>query len=132
MDKRIVSEEFSSSGQLSAQDVALLAEQGVKSIFCNRPDGEDPGQPDVSEIEEAAKQLGIAFHFLPVVSGQMTNQNVADFASTYATTPKPIHAYCRSGTRSTTLWAISRIQAGEDRDAVVSAAQKAGFDLSGL
>ena len=132
MDKKIVNHEFSTSGQIFADDVTFLADQGAKSIICNRPDGEGADQPNFTEIEEIAKQRGISFHYLPVISGQITDQDVSDFASLYASLTKPVHAYCRSGVRSTTLWALSRVQAGEDPEVVFSAASNAGFDLSAL
>jgi len=133
MDKKILNVEFSASGQIVASDITELAKQGIKSIVCNRPDGEGNDQPNFIEIEEQAKQHGIEFHYLPVVSGAITDQDISDFATLYKTLPKPVHAYCRSGMRSTTLWALSRVQEGHEAPEVVfKAAKNAGFDLNAL
>lgn len=40
-----------------------------------------------------------------------------------------ILAYCRSGTRSTLLWALTRARAGDDADALSAQATAAGYDL---
>jgi len=45
------------SPQIKPEDVKTLAEQGFKSIICNRPDGEDPDQPNFAEIEAEAKKI---------------------------------------------------------------------------
>ena len=43
----------------------------------------------------------------------------------------PVLCYCRSGTRSATLWALS--QAGRvEPDEIIAAASAAGYDLSHL
>jgi uncharacterized protein (TIGR01244 family) len=43
----------------------------------------------------------------------------------------PVFAFCRSGTRSTTLWALS--QAGKmDADDIIRQAAEAGYDMSHL
>ena len=44
---------FSVSSQISTEDVKALADRGVKSLICNRPDGEAADQVNVSEIEAA-------------------------------------------------------------------------------
>ena len=132
MEKKIVNDELTVSGQIIKEDVENLAAQGVKSIICNRPDGEGSDQPNFVEIEEAAKAFSIDIHYLPVTSGKITDQDVSDFASVYTTLKKPVHAYCRSGMRSTTLWALSSIQAGESSESVISAAKNAGYDLSAI
>ena len=132
MDKKIVNHEFSSSGQITTDDVALLAEQGVKSIICNRPDAEGADQPAYEGIEKEAQKHGLSFTYLPVISGNITDKDIDDFASMYSGLIKPVHAYCRSGMRSTMLWALSSVKGGEDPEASFNAAKKAGFDLSSL
>ena len=81
---------------------------GIRSIMCNRPDGEDPGQPAVAEIRAEAERLGLAFAFVPVISGQITDEDVADFAAALDGLPAPVLAYCRSGSRCQNLWMLSR------------------------
>ncbi|MEZ5526689.1 MAG: TIGR01244 family sulfur transferase, partial [Gammaproteobacteria bacterium] len=126
---KTVNEEFSVAEQLSVADVEALAAQGVKSLICNRPDGEAGDQPAFADIEAAAKQHGLEIRNVPVVSGQMTDQDVAKFGEAYAEVPKPLVAYCRTGTRSINLWALDQGSRGMPASAIVAAGQAAGYDL---
>lgn len=130
MEKKIINEELSVSGQISEADVEALKTSGVKSIICNRPDGEDPGQLDYAAVEQAAAEQGLAFRFMPVVSGRVSVDDGVEFGGLLEELPKPIHAYCRSGTRCTTLWAIAQLKQGVDKNTVLEQAAKAGYDLS--
>ena len=42
----------------------------------------------------------------------------------------PILAYCRSGTRSTLLWALAQAQAGAAPDEIAAKAAGAGYDIA--
>jgi sulfide:quinone oxidoreductase len=130
MDKKIIHENLTVSGQITTEDVANLKAQGVKSIICNRPDSEDQGQPDSDVIAQAAKDNGLEFIFMPVISGKVTPENGVEFGEKIKSLPEPIHAYCRSGTRCTTLWALSELDQGKDRQHVLEQALKAGYNLS--
>ena len=99
---------FSVAGQIDAADVPAIADAGYRSLICNRPDGEGPGQPLYSSIEAAAKRLGLDVYYLPVVSGRLTADNVRDFDALMAQLPRPVLAYCRSGARCTQLWNLSK------------------------
>lgn len=133
MDKKALSPYLSVSGQLQVSDIDTLAEQGIKTIFCNRPDGEGADQPGYQSLAERAAQHGMQFHYLPVTSGKITDDDVGQFADLYVQAPKPIHAYCRSGMRCTVLWALSQVQKGEAApQEVFAVAQQAGFDLAAL
>jgi sulfide:quinone oxidoreductase len=92
--------------QVAAGDIAALAAAGIRAILCNRPDGEAPDQPGFAEIAAAAEAAGLEARYLPVQSGMVTDENVSDFGKALETLPKPLFAYCRSGTRSATLWAL--------------------------
>jgi sulfide:quinone oxidoreductase len=123
--------EVSVAPQISPPELAHFAELGFKSIICNRPDGEGADQPLFAEIEQAAAAAGLEARYLPVLSGKVTDADAAVFAVALAELPKPILAYCRSGTRSATLWALA--QAGLRRpDEIVEAAALAGYDVSGV
>jgi sulfide:quinone oxidoreductase len=102
-----LSASFFVAGQIRAADLETLAGYGIRSIVNNRPDGEDPGQPDSAEIEAAAQALGLAYSHVPVVSGWMTQQNVEDFNRACRSLDPPILLFCRSGTRSAQLWSLS-------------------------
>ncbi|HEV2504246.1 MAG TPA: TIGR01244 family sulfur transferase [Mesorhizobium sp.] len=105
MNIRQISDAYSVSPQISAEDVAAIKAAGFKSVICNRPDNEDPGQPSAGEIKAAVEAAGLEFRWVPVISGQMTAQNVDDQAEALDALPGPIFAYCRSGTRCTNLYA---------------------------
>ena len=108
MDFRRLSDTYAVCGQITAADVPAIVKAGYRSVMCNRPDGEQPGQPAYAEIEAAALAQGLAFRHVPVVSGMVTADNVADFDKALAELPAPLFAYCRSGARCTSLWSMSR------------------------
>ena len=105
MQYRQITEDYAVSPQITVEDVKLVKEAGFKSVICNRPDNEDPGQPTAEEIREAVEAAGLVFRWVPVISGQMTPRNVEDQASALDEIPAPVLAYCRSGTRCTNLLA---------------------------
>lgn len=119
------------AGQLSADAIRDLAEQGFSDVICNRPDGEEPGQPPLAGLEAAAREAGLAFHHIPVSGGQFPEDAITAFGKTLEQAEGKVMAYCRSGTRSTCLWALS--QAGQAKpSSLIEAGARAGYDLSGL
>ncbi len=81
--------------------MAWAAQQGFRSVINNRPDFEGgPDQPTSAAIEQAAQQAGLAYAFLPVSPAVQTADEIARFAELLARLPKPILAFCRTGTRS--------------------------------
>jgi sulfide:quinone oxidoreductase len=119
------------AGQLSADAIRALAGDGFTTVICNRPDGEEPGQPPLSALEAAAKEAGLAFHHIPVSGGQFPDSAIAAFGSVLDSAAGKVMAYCRSGTRSTCLWALSQARKTEPASLIEAGAQ-AGYDLSGL
>jgi len=102
------------SGQIAVEDLSSIAAAGYRSILCNRPDHEGPDQPSFDEIEQAALACGLVARYLPVVSGGVTPADGLAFAQLLEALPSPVFAYCRSGTRSTTLWNLAQsITAGD-------------------
>lgn len=131
MDVRKISPEFYAAYQLWAADLGAIAAQGIKSVINNRPDGEVEGQPTSAEIAAAAQALGLEYRYVPVLSGVLTDENADEFGAALRELPGPILAFCRTGTRSTILWALSEAQS-RDVDTIVRAAGDAGYDLSKL
>lgn len=131
MDIRPLDEVLSASPQIAPEDLPAIAAQGFRSVISNRPDGEEPGQPSAEDLRQAAEAAGLAFAHVPVVGGAISDQDVADFRKALADLPKPIFGFCRTGTRTTTLWALAH---ASDIDAknLISTAKTAGYDLSGL
>lgn len=99
-----LTEDYAVCAQIQAADVAAIKAAGYRSIICNRPDGEELGQPPVAEIAAAAKAEGLVFHHVPVVSGRMTMDDVKAMAAALAEAPAPVLAFCRSGARSGNIW----------------------------
>jgi len=131
MDIRILTPELSVSPQIVPADVPALQAAGYRALVCNRPDGEGNDQPLFSEIEEAARACGIEAHYLPAESGKVSDRQGAEFGALLARLPKPVLAYCRTGMRSTTMWALS--QSGKrPLSEIIDAASHAGFDLKGV
>jgi len=130
IDIKQVNEHFSVSAQVTIDDMARLADRGVRSLICNRPDGEAADQPNVTEIETAAAEAGMKLVYLPVVSGNFGDQDVAEFLAALQRLPQPVHAFCRTGTRSITLWAMSQRHLGRTADELLAIASPLGYDLS--
>ena len=105
-----VSSSFSVSDQLTPDDVDTLAANGVRTLVCNRPDGEVAGQPSFADISKRAAQHGIGMHYLPVVHDTINSHNVRQFAAELQASAAPVHAWCRSGLRSITLWSLAQLQ----------------------
>jgi sulfide:quinone oxidoreductase len=122
MDSKPISETLSVSGQIAADDLAAIRDAGFRAIVCNRPDGEAADQPPFADIAAAARAAGLEARYLPVVSGQLTDEDAAAFRRLMDELPKPVLAYCRSGTRSGQLWA---------RAQEVAAAAKPGDQTAG-
>ena len=126
MDARKVTDELSVAPQISLADVAAAKAAGFRSIICNRPDGEEANQPAFREIEAAAKSAGLAVRYQPVRMASEVDANA--FAAACRELPKPILAYCRSGTRCVTLWTISEAAHRPIPD-LVGRAKAAGYDM---
>jgi uncharacterized protein (TIGR01244 family) len=108
MEFREISDTYSVSGQIQPDDVTAVKAAGFKSIICNRPDDEQPGQPSADSVRQAAEAAGLTFRYIPVISGQITQQNVADQAEALEDLDGPVFAYCRSGARCTNLYALAQ------------------------
>lgn len=98
------------SGQITPDDVKILAEQGVKSIVNNRPDGEEEGQPTSDEIAKACQEVGIVYAHIAFAGGMMDMGHVQAFADFYNSTERPLHIFCRTGNRSNTILTTAREQ----------------------
>ncbi|HEY4192914.1 MAG TPA: TIGR01244 family sulfur transferase [Mesorhizobium sp.] len=105
MDVRQITDSYSVSPQITLDQIDAIKAAGFKTVICNRPDEEQPGQPSHDAIKAAVEAAGMAFRYIPVISGQMTMENVGDQAAALEEVEGPVLAYCRSGTRCTNLYA---------------------------
>jgi sulfide:quinone oxidoreductase len=131
MQTRTLTEKLSVSSQLTPRDLTAAADQGIRSIINNRPDGEASDQPTSAEIEAAAAALGLAYRHIPVVPGQIDDEDIANFSVALAALEAPVLAFCRTGTRSASLWALSAAAEVVSSD-LLSTARAAGYDLTTL
>ncbi|WP_170937116.1 MULTISPECIES: TIGR01244 family sulfur transferase [Rhodomicrobium] len=125
-----IDEKTSVAGQIQLDELEELAASGIKVIVNNRPDGEAFfGQPKAKDLEEEAARHGVAFFNLPFTMQTLTPELVAEFAKILKDADGPILAYCRTGNRSSLLWAASQVALGAPIEAVLAQAQDAGYDL---
>lgn len=124
-----INNELTVSDQITIEDLKEIQAQGYKTIFCNRPDQESEGQLTFLTIEKEAQNLGIKAIHQPVIGGQISDDDIAQFGSSFELAQKPIFAYCRTGTRCSMLWALSHVKT-LPIDEILSKAQIAGYDLS--
>jgi len=116
------------SGQIAPHEVAGLAAQGVTVIVNNRPDGEEPGQPLAADIEAAAAEAGIPYHFVPIIRG-IGPADVEEMQKALREAEGgKLLAFCRSGTRSAFVMALAKRGEGATADDVSECLTSAGFD----
>jgi len=128
---RKINEDITVSPQITRDDVAGIAAAGYRAIICNRPDGEGADQQSFEEIEAAAKQHGLEARYMPVVSGKVEDSSADEFGRALRTLPGPVFAYCRTGTRSATLWSLSQAKTMQPAE-ILMAARNAGYDMAGV
>jgi len=119
-------------GQIEPEDVAAAKAQGFTAIINNRPDNEQPGQPAAAEIQAAAMAAGMDYVAIPVDHSGFNEAQVAAMADALEKAQGPVLAFCRSGTRSTYLWALARHRLGDDGEQLIAKAANAGYDLSSI
>jgi sulfide:quinone oxidoreductase len=126
---RQLAEDFYVAPQLAAADFAAARALGIRTVINNRPDREAADQLSDDEAKAAAAAAGLAYAFVPVVSGGISPEAVAAFRQAVARHAGPYLAYCRSGTRSCHVWALAT--AGRRPvDEIVGSAAAAGYDLA--
>ncbi len=131
MDIRHLTPDFAVSPQIEPGDMAGLAAAGFACVICNRPDTEIGPEMCASAVKAAAEAAGLTWAENIISGGGMTMDNVIAQGALAAAADGPVFAYCRSGTRSATAWALS--QSGRmTTDDILAAVTAAGYDLAGL
>lgn len=131
MELKKISPKVTVSPQIAAMDMAAIKAAGYRAIICNRPDGEGADQPSFEEIEAAAKAEGIETRYVPVESGMVTDQDVAAFGQALAEVQRPVLAYCRTGTRSATLWSLHEAKKRPVSE-ILAMTKAACYDMNGV
>jgi len=117
-------------GQILPEQMRALVEQGVMSVINNRPDMEVPLQPLSDDMEKIAQDMGVDYHHIPMAGG-LDAGLIAATRTAYANLPRPIVAFCASGTRSTALWCFAHVDS-LGVDGVLDGATEAGYSLEQL
>ncbi|WP_339694589.1 TIGR01244 family sulfur transferase [uncultured Parasphingorhabdus sp.] len=126
---RKINDNISVAPQISLEDVAAAKAEGVTLIINNRPDGEDPSAPQSADIEAAAREAGMKYIAIPITHSGFSGPQVDAMIAALADGDK-ILAYCRSGTRSTLLWALAQAKQGVEADEISRLAGNAGYDIT--
>ncbi len=118
------------SGQINPHDIEDLAARGIRLIVNNRPDGEDPNaQPAAADLEKEARRHGMDFVNIQFASSAVAPGHTAALAKILETASGPMLIFCRSGARSTTLWAAANVALGKPLGETLEKAARAGYDL---
>jgi sulfide:quinone oxidoreductase len=102
-----ISENYSVTMQIDPEDVESFAQEGFRTIVCNRPDGEEFGQPTAASVQEACERQGIAFHMLPMKGSAVSPETLQRFRDVIQNADGRVLGYCRTGTRSAILWQVA-------------------------
>ncbi|MEM8959635.1 MAG: TIGR01244 family sulfur transferase [Pseudomonadota bacterium] len=131
MELKKISPRITVSPQITLEDVEAIAAEGYRAIICNRPDGEGADQPSFEEIESAANAAGITARYVPVERGLVRDEDVAAFGAALDEVQRPVLAYCRTGTRSATLWSFHESR-NRPMAEILAATKAAGYDMNGV
>ena len=131
MELKKITDKTTVSAQITAADMDAIKAAGIRAIICNRPDGEGVDQPSFEEISAAAKAVGIEACYVPVQAGMVRDGDVAAFSAALKDLPRPVLAYCRTGTRSATLWSFHESKK-RPMSEILAATQAAGYNMNGV
>lgn len=127
---RKLSETVYASPQIGLADVTQAQRAGIRMIINNRPEGEGDDQVPGPAIESAAKAAGMDYIAIPVTHAGFSEAQVDSMNAALSAASGDVLAYCRSGTRSTFLWALAQAKTGADPDQVAAQAASAGYDIT--
>ena len=118
-----VSNDFSSVPQIAVEDMAQIAAQGYKTIINCRPDREGGAeQPLSDDLKRAAEKAGLVYAHIPVIPGNITQDNVAACAAFIAHAPTPILGFCKTGVRAGNLYKMASDKTGSQKKSVLAKA----------
>lgn len=129
MEAKSLTENLSVRGQIKLADLKGIKAAGFTTVINNRPDGEASRQPRSETLAKRSKELGLTYHYIPVFPGKMSAANVSNFDKALLQSGGKALAFCRTGTRSSNLWAKTQI-GKRSADDVITRGKAAGYDLS--
>ena len=131
MELKRINDDISVAPQISPDDMPALKAAGFTTVINNRPDDEAPDQPSSATMQAAAEAAGLNYHFIPLGREGVSPEMIEEERAVLEGSDGPVLAFCRSGTRSTTLWALA--QAGKmSAQEIVAQAAHAGYEMSHL
>ena len=116
--------DFSVTGQITADDVERLAEMGYGTIINNRPDDESEDQPNSADLGQLAESLGMQYLHLPITPNQFPVESVTAFDDFLSNCKTPVLAFCRTGNRSSKLYELRQALPGRAAPTIAKAAPK--------
>jgi uncharacterized protein (TIGR01244 family) len=129
---RKITDLFLASPQIAMSDLPEAIRLGVTLVINNRPEGESEDQTPGADMEAAVRAAGMDYVAIPVTHAGFSAPQVEAMAAALEGARGPVLAYCRSGTRSTLLWALARASQGEAPDAIAEQAARGGYDISSV
>ena len=128
---RRLTDQFYVAPQVSEDDILAAKQEGFDVLIMNRPAFETPDQPDTQALVNTADAEGMSFYHIPIIAPPEANDIEATVSVLKESAGKKVLAFCRSGTRSATLWAYAMAWENTyDIDSILEMALNAGYDLS--
>ena len=131
MEIKHITEDYAVSAQIQPVDMQALADAGFKMVINNRPDSEISGDLQSDAMRAAADAAGLSYVSNPVINGGLTQDMVENHAAAIRAANGPVFAYCRSGTRSSIVWALGQAGTRPTAD-IIAALANAGYQVPGL
>lgn len=104
-----INQQFSTAPQITAADIAQIAQLGFKTIINTRPDHEGgDAQPSSTSLKTVAEAAGLAYFYIPVIPNNIQADEVATFAKTFSEAAKPVLGFCRTGNRAGKLFELAQ------------------------
>lgn len=129
---RPITDNYAVSPQIQIEDLQKIADAGFTRVINHRPDGEGTYQPATADLQAEAKRLGLKFIDLPFRPRQLSDETFDALNAELETSNEPTLAYCRSGTRAITIWAMSQVKDSKlTPKQAIEIADKAGYRLQG-
>jgi uncharacterized protein (TIGR01244 family) len=132
-DFRHLTDTVLAAPQIGIGDIAEAKAFGVTLVINNRPEGESDDQTTGDAIEAAARAAGLDYIAIPITHAGFSEPQVAAMRDALDRAGGgKVLAYCRSGTRSTLLWALAQSARGDDPEELAEIAAAAGYDVGSI
>ena len=105
MEVKQIDQRFSVAGQLNAADLEEISDQGFKLVINFRPDNEGGDtQPTNAMLAEKAKELGLAYAYIPVIPNQIQPEHVDQLRVVLNQHEGSALGFCRTGNRANNVY----------------------------